>query len=244
MYVFLFCQPQKNKTMENDTKIISRPPETETEIQKAILLAFTYAGHNKDAETVMLISSAVMSWLDMPGRHGGLGMGMKDCVEGIRRGVFGEFGEYSNISAVRVVDWLKKYKYSRERYENRRETNPERMLANTSTKIPEEIKIEDFAIIQAAIDKFKSTGTFHDFGNIVYEKLRQYGYLSMDEVIWNKAKELAEKAKIIEKQNSSRLGELLTKRVSEMTNNGIEKYLIRHQVVLMWLRGEIGIEFK
>jgi len=118
--------------------------DTEKTISKAVLSAFLRAGYtNYTSNEINVITDAIFKWLEI----GGKGLTTEDVVKAIELGSFGEFGGFVGINAVNVVGWIRTWKMSPKRFQNKRAADISKQLPSTGTITPEEQRKKDLWII-------------------------------------------------------------------------------------------------
>jgi hypothetical protein len=105
-------------------------------------------------------------------------LSLEEVEYAIEKGIKGDYGDYYGINNVVLLNFLKQYVTSEERYKAIRETNPARMLTE---KAPLSQSEKDQFIKNGIIDKFnrfKQTGRLFDFGNPGYNFLAKKGIIN------------------------------------------------------------------
>jgi hypothetical protein len=207
-------------------------------IQNEILLAYTRVGHKANEMSVNLIANDCMDWIAKNAK----GMTPENVKEAFKKGAFKEYGDYMTISSVVVISWLVGYVKSYAARELIRNHKPvDRQLPSTGTKTEAEVKAEDEAFITQSKLRYKRSGKFHDYGNLLFKALVRQKHLVVDAELWESAKLRqieAEKAEIKVLHAKSQIGKnKMAEMLAEITPEGVnrEEYKIKHQVVNIWL---------
>ena len=99
--------------------------EMEKQIKLSVIKAFVYAGYtNYQAQDIEIIAEAAMKWLSLNGK----GLDTEDVTKAIEMGSLGELGQYTGISALTVIQWIKTWKYSPKRFQTKRKIEPSHQL--------------------------------------------------------------------------------------------------------------------
>jgi DNA-directed RNA polymerase specialized sigma54-like protein len=142
-------------------------------INQQVLKAFVYSGYkNYQSEDISVITEACLKWLETNGK----GLDEEDVSKAIEMGSLGELGQYTGISAITVIQWIKAWKYSPKRFQSKRKIEPTHQLTEKAPLSVEEQRDADLAWLEKA----KNTPNYKDYGHILYKALYRLGYLKND----------------------------------------------------------------
>jgi len=207
------------------------------EITKSVILAYTRAGYNKDENTISLIVSDCMRWL----QNFGKGMDEAECIEAIRRGTFKDFGDYTGLSSVVIVSWLKSWKMHPERFSKKRRIDVSHQLSESGTVTIEEQAKIDKEWISECCDKFNTLGWYSDMGHVLFLALKRQGLILTGKQRFDELFELVKSDEIAAAKLSNakaEIGKTQMQRLIELITTGevdSAKIKVRHKAVQLWL---------
>ncbi len=203
-------------------------------VSKAVLSAFLRAGYtNYSANEIKVITDAIFKWLEMSGK----GMTVEDVEKAIELGSFGEFGSFVGINAVNVISWIRTWKFSPKRFQQKKAVDVSKQIPETATLSKEEQRMKDFEWIE----KCKIKQNYNDFGHVLYHALYRQRLIEITPELIEKAAQAVKEEKIEEgrkKVASFQMGSgQLLSLIEQMDKTPAEVFRseIRHKLVEWWL---------
>jgi len=95
----------------------------------------------------------------------------------VKKGCYGEFGEFMGINVATIVKFVKGYYNSEKRAKIILENKPSEQEKTPASK--EQIKAEEDDIIRKSFEKFLDSGFYNDMGNHIYNKLDERGIINL-----------------------------------------------------------------